>query len=292
MPICDQKTEDPIQAFVFDVKDELTLKELQAESLKILKDVHRFCVAHGIMYSVGYGTLIGAIRHQGFIPWDDDIDIIMHRKDYIRFCETYSSVRYQLKCREKDPDCYIAFARVYDTTDTTTDTTIPWCKDETGVWIDIFPIDCVSDREEAYRKHKSRLWRKWKSITVARAATLGFRKDKPLSFNVRLIMKKALTWNGRLTGYLVDRFIRYTDRLKLEKSAHWSQLTYMDGYDWHRVEDFVGTAPMRFEDTEVMVMNGYDRILRDSYGDYMQLPPEEEQVGHSDGLTRFYWKRK
>ena len=109
-------------------------------------------------------------------------------------------------------------------------------------------------------------------------------------FNVRLLTKKALTWNGKLTGYLVDSFMRFTNRLKVDKSAHWSQLTCMDGYDWHCVEDFVQTSLMPFEDTEVMVMNGYDRVLRECYGDYMQLPPPEEQVGHSDGLTRFYWR--
>ena len=64
------------------MKRELTLKELQQEGLKILKEVHAFCVENEIQYSVAYGSLLGVIRHKGFIPWDDDIDIIMPRTDY------------------------------------------------------------------------------------------------------------------------------------------------------------------------------------------------------------------
>ena len=68
---------------------ELTLKELQQASLDILKDVHSFCEANQIQYSIAYGTLIGALRHKGFIPWDDDVDIVMPRPDFERFCKIY-----------------------------------------------------------------------------------------------------------------------------------------------------------------------------------------------------------
>ena len=67
---------------------ELTLKEIQGVGLDILKDVHEFCCNHHIKYSIFYGTLIGAVRHKGFIPWDDDIDIIIPRDDFNKFCET------------------------------------------------------------------------------------------------------------------------------------------------------------------------------------------------------------
>ncbi len=70
---------------------ELTLSDVKAVSLDILKDVHEFCIAHDIKYSLAYGTLIGAIRHKGFIPWDDDIDIVMPRPDFERFFKEYKS---------------------------------------------------------------------------------------------------------------------------------------------------------------------------------------------------------
>jgi lipopolysaccharide cholinephosphotransferase len=93
---------------------ELSLRELQLFTLDILKDVHTFCINNQLHYSVAFGTLIGAIRHRGFIPWDDDIDIVMPRPDYERFCQTYHSERFHLKHRGNDKKCMITFARVYD----------------------------------------------------------------------------------------------------------------------------------------------------------------------------------
>ena len=119
---------------------------------------------------------------------------------------------------------------------------------------------------------------------------MGFEKNKSLVFNLRLIVKKILTINGWLTYYLLRSFMRKSMSLVTPGSNHWSQMTCMDGYEWHKTRDFSSTILMPFEDTEVMVMNGYDRVLRECYGDYMQLPPVEQRVGHSDGLTKFYWK--
>ena len=269
---------------------ELTLRELQIEGLKILKDVHSWCLTNGVMYSVGYGTLIGAIRHKGFIPWDDDIDIIMPRKHYERFCRNYSSSRYKLLCPESTKNYYLAYARVYDTETTISNTRVPWHDGENGVWIDVFPIDYVTDDKVIFEKYKKVLQRKWAETAWGRQAKCSFNRSWPLMVNIKLLVKKIITLNGFTARNQLDTFMAIAQSVTVEKSNHWSQLTCMDGYEWHRVEDFNNTKPMPFEDTEVMVMNGYDNVLRDSFGDYMQLPPMEQRGGHSDGITQFYWK--
>lgn len=272
------------------MKNNLTLHDIQTESLSILKDVHRWCLDNKVMYSVGYGSLIGAIRHKGFIPWDDDIDILMPRKHYERFCREYQSEKYKLLSPELSENYYLAFARVFDTERTISESRVPWQDGENGVWIDVFPIDLVSDDRNEFEKHKKELQRKWAETAWGRQAKCNFNMSWPLGMNLKLFIKKVLTLNGYLARKQLDGFMKVAKSLIANDSKHWSQLACMDGYEWHKVEDFVYTVLKPFEDTEVMVMNGYDNVLRDDYGDYMKLPPVEQRIGHSDGFTLFYWK--
>lgn len=270
---------------------ELNLQELQAECLKILKDVHKFCIENDIMYSVAYGTLIGVIRHKGFIPWDDDIDIFMPRPDYDRFCDTFKSPYFKIKSPGKDKDCMIAFTRVYDDMRTITDSVVPWCGEKTGVWVDVFPIDAVPDRETFKEEPVyEQVVKDWSRSVTARTALGPFRKSKSFVFNVKLLGKKILFGKNGASKF-IGRILDCQRAIAWGSTKHWSQLACLDDIEWHKMKDFVSVSPMPFEDTEVMVMNGYDSILRESFGDYMQLPPVEKRVGHSDGLTRFYWKK-
>ncbi len=94
---------------------ELLSDELKRIQLDILRNVHKFCLEHNINYSLAYGTLLGAVRHKGFIPWDDDIDIMMLRNDYDRFIKEYpESDEYGLCCFEKDTNYPYSFAKVQD----------------------------------------------------------------------------------------------------------------------------------------------------------------------------------
>lgn len=123
---------------------ELSLKEKQALILEIMKDIDRFCKENNIPYTLSSGTLLGAVRHAGFIPWDDDADMFMLRKDFDRFINSYTSDKYKLVYNfdGEDKNCPSGIAKVADVS--------TWSKDSTGklefgVWVDVFPLEAVPE---------------------------------------------------------------------------------------------------------------------------------------------------
>lgn len=270
---------------------EMTLRELQLFSLEILKDVHQFCVDNHIQYSVSDGTLIGAVRHKGFIPWDDDIDIIMRRPDFDRFCNIYKSPKFGLKYRELNDDSLVPYARVYDKKRTLVKQYSPWCKESVGVCIDVFPVDGVPENREECMKYYKKSRFLFKCNTSARSAPGFFNKDKSILFNLKLLVKKIIFLNGLTTDFFSREVIKRAKAIEYGKSKYWGNLSSMcDGImDYHRNETFSETVLLDFEDTKVMAMNGYEEYLRDKYKDYMQLPPIEKRVSHLMKAYDFYW---
>ena len=130
---------------------ELTLKEKHSIILDIMKDIDRFCRANNIPYTLSSGTLLGAVRHGGFIPWDDDADMFMLRDDFDRFINSYQSDRYRLVYNFENEDklCPSGIAKVADVS--------TWSKDSTGkldfgVWVDVFPLESVPEDPEECKK--------------------------------------------------------------------------------------------------------------------------------------------
>lgn len=270
----------------------MTLRELQLFSLEILKDVHQFCVDNHIQYSVSDGTLIGAVRHKGFIPWDDDIDIIMRRPDFDRFCKIYKSNRFKLKYPELGDDSKVPYGRVCDLEKTFVKTVRPWCDEDTGICIDVFPIDGMIENKIKFKKYYKRSRFYFLCNGASRSAALPFTLKRPGSYNFKLFIKKVVFANGMTTNWLCRKVIRRAKAIEYGKTGFWGNLSSMvDGImDYHRNETFTDVVLVNFEDTKVMAMNGYDEYLHDKYGDYMQLPPVEKRVPHLDKDNVFYWK--
>ena len=121
---------------------EIGFSEIKRVALDILKDVAHFCDTHDIRYVLAYGTMLGAVRHKGFIPWDDDIDIMMPRDDYNRFIKLYNdhNPRYQVYSIENDDSYTYTMAKVFDQETVMIDNTLWRNFDKAGVFIDIFPL--------------------------------------------------------------------------------------------------------------------------------------------------------
>ena len=271
----------------------LTLKELQQFSLEILKDVAGFCERNGLRYSLGYGTLLGAVRHKGFIPWDDDVDIMMPREDYEKFRVLYKSDRFSFIDSQNTPDCYIAFGRVCDTERTLASSYIPWVRREVGVSIDIFPIDRVPDDEETFG-------RIYDALLLLMKFNVGIRRVHTISSSRFSIRKRLKIWALKRTHPrlikrdpvdIVNDMNTLISLASTVESHHWSQLTCPEfGANEFFEEDEINEyVKLEFEGCEFFVWKGYDKILRDSYGDFMQLPPKNKRKPLQNYIT-FYWK--
>lgn len=273
---------------------ELTLKELQDFELDILKDVHTFCVKNGIKYSLCGGTLIGAIRHQGYIPWDDDIDIMMPRPDYEKFFQYYKSSKYVAVNNSVDKKCFTAFGRVCDKEKTVAVSRIPWCTSNNyGVFIDVFPADGFPEKEieqsAAYLKNHKLL----NDIVDRRRALSKFDKNISIKANLMLAIRKLRYLFGVRTSYYTQKLVKENKTIKFGETDLWATISHVVNPKTKKhfpISTFDHCDLYRFEDAEFFVMCGYDEVLRSSYGDYMQLPPEEKRIPLMQSYIHFFWK--
>ena len=173
----------------------MTLQDIQSFSLEILKVVDKFCKENNITYFLAYGTLLGAVRHKGFIPWDDDIDILLPRPDYERLLKTFNVPGFKV-FDASDPNMLLPYSRICDTTRTLVKTTSPWYKGtiQSGMWIDLFPLDAVSDDPEEFKTQYKRALDDYRETVAIRRRKTTLDRDFGMKRNGTRCQPRTNSW--------------------------------------------------------------------------------------------------
>lgn len=264
----------------FDIQKKIKLKELE-----ILNYIDKFCKKNDINYFLAYGTLLGCIRHKGFIPWDDDIDIYMVKKDYDKFKKLYVNEEnhpYFLQNFETEINTPFNFAKVrVDGTKFISKTHMK-LKIHQGIFIDIFPLYKVP-KSESERKTYLRKIKFWRQIFISKSISRIDRDIKSCKDILILILRKLLYF------LLIPISKKYLFE-KLEQAASFyenldNDKAYFRSIDGKKTEKFAyedifPVVKKEFEGNYFPVPKNWDKILTDCYGYYMILPPENERRTH------------
>ncbi len=263
---------------------ENNIRDLQMVCLDILKEVDRVCKKHNILYWLEGGTMLGAVRHRGFIPWDDDLDIAMFRDDYNRFCEIAPQELksgYFLQTRKTDPEYPHFFAKVRK--DNTMIDLKPFrlLNIHQGIFVDIFPVDRISDKKIfqyiQYQRIKwGILWNLFIEQKI-RTRTTEFFLIKPF----RKTIIRPFSWKKEFFHKQMEKVVQRYNK-KIQEPAWHSSLTAVASMQWvYKKEWHESFIEVPFEDMTAKIPGGYDELLTNAYGDYMTPPPKEKQVpGH------------
>lgn len=259
------------------------LRGLQEKELQILKELKRVCEKNRLPYFLIFGTLIGAVRHGGFIPWDDDIDVCMSYPDYAaldKACKADLSDGYFLQTLDTDPECRLNYKKIRLNASTAIYENDAHKDMHHGISIDVYPLFHVADGKLARKfqlacailylllsvgeppRHYGRLYR------LGGRVILGLCRGKFRKLAMNFCLKEMARYEDVNTEYRATFFgnVRCCKRL-------------------YPAALFESAVSMRFEDEEFSVPCGYDEFLKITYGDYWQLPPVEEQGAKLENIV-------
>ena len=248
-----------------------TLRTCQLKQLHILEEIDAICRRHDIEYWLDGGTLLGAVRHGGFIPWDDDIDIAMRKEDMHRFCEIAHqelSDDLFLQTPENEPDVKEQIVKVRDLNSFYVEPSDNFSASyQKGLYVDIFPME------------------KYPTIsrTLAKSITLGVSKSWSIlrkSHYYSLRSFAEFFWFS--AKYALCRSIWSIICMLKPKDTYMSNILLNNGYGiMHRQDSIFPLKEIHFEGKSFMAPNNPDAYLKDLYNNYMEIPPEEKRQIHS-----------
>ncbi len=245
------------------------VRELQMMQLEILKYIDQLCKKHKLKYYLFSGTLLGAIRHKGFIPWDDDLDICMPRPDFIKLIKImrkHSNRNYSLKCVELSKKEYnYCFAKMIDNNTVAVEVD-KFQGDDLGIWVDIFPLDGAGNNFEEAEAFAYKNKRYVKQI-------LGLEAGRKMNIKGKILYLIGRKGINRLLMHNVKRKNFYNCKYVMDIVSTCPPVIFNG-------DSFQGERTEMFEGIEFNVPNNAEDVLETIFGNYLELPPEEERKPH------------
>lgn len=271
------------------------LERLHNVQLEILEDFIRVCEKHDLTYFAVYGTAIGAVRHQGFIPWDDDIDVGMLREDYNKFYEVFEeelSEKYMLLTPEIDDRYACTVTHIQRKGTKFISEASQDLKCEQCIFMDIFPFDAVANNEKEQQKQATwtGIWGKVLFLTGTAYPVIplqGFKKNvAELGCKLIHYTLKALRVSPKT---IYQKYLKVATAYNQNTACDYVTSFEYDGClrDKIKKEDMFPLKKTKFEHLEIQLPGNNHQFLQSVYGDYMQLPPEDKRVNHMPLVIEF-----
>ena len=260
---------------------EISLEELKKLQMDVLEAIDIFCRDNDIRYSIACGTLLGAVRHKGYIPWDDDIDIYMLRSEYDKLISKFPLLykeKYKLLSLERSNKWDLVYAKAFN--DETIVIEAATVGETYGVNIDIYPIDNVPDDDKEWKRYNK--WRR--KIQLLHA--YQFRTYDSMNSWIKKFLLFLVQPFSRLTARFIDSFVcRYNNEATKYVFESSQGLLVKNRFERNLFDHLI---EMKFEDRTFMAFADFDNYLSNAYGDYMKLPPKEKRVTHH--TFKAFWK--
>ena len=256
----------------------LTSKEIQTLELEILIEFDRICKLHGLRYYLAGGTLLGAIRHKGFIPWDDDIDICMPRKEYIKFLSMSDQLPKHLEVRSNLKNNFVfPFTKLINL-DTRIELNLTHGNTDDHLWVDVFPVDGLPDDIEEV----STIYTKcnfYRTILGLNDARLGEGLTTFRKYMKYLLKPIACIYGSKRC---TDNIERIAAMYPYDEAKYVGVITWgLYGVGERMLKsEFEKAVEVEFEGQKFPTFSCWDSYLKGLYGDYMQLPPVEKRKTH------------
>jgi len=255
------------------------MTQLKHILLDMLTDIDSAFKKHNIRYTLMFGTLLGAVRHGGFIPWDDDIDIAVPRKDYNHLLEHFTEIfpsEYELLTPETCHHFEFFFSKIHKKSTSFIEVGMGKYHDRnTGVFIDVFPLDGVPDGDNEHKKYIKK-YQKLLKLNMALRFDSSFGKSKKAKFRFALFAPLRLLFPY---DHYYKKYLKYVTAYSFDECNYCSYPSTVFSYDLiFDKKMFYPFVLRKFEDHMFYTPCDPSGVLTQSYGDYMVLPPKEKQV--------------